>query len=125
MQYRREGSSPEKCTWNEPMASKCSQAMVRQTKRRVCRTHPGSQALPSPMYRTYGNHGDPGGSADGVAQLLTSLNSEEEARTGRKSESPIVAMKSGNADGAKGRQYWDSESLANMPRHRADSAHEH
>jgi hypothetical protein len=73
----------------------------------------------------YGNHGDPGGSADGAAQLLTSLNSEEEAVTVRKSESPIVAVKSGNADGAKGRQYWDSESTANMPRHRADSAHDH
>jgi hypothetical protein len=107
------------------MASKCPQAMVRQMKRRVCRTHPGSQASPSTMFRTYGNHGDPGRCAEGGAQLPTSLKSEEGARTVRKSESPIVAMKSGNADGAKGWQYWDSESTANMPRHRADSVHDH
>jgi hypothetical protein len=125
MKYRGEGSSPEKTNGKEPMVSANPQATVRQPKRRVCRTHPGSQTLPSLTFRTYGNHGDPGGSAEGVAQLPTSLNSEGEAGNVRKSESPILAMKSGNADGAKGRQYWDSESMANMPRHRADSAHEH
>ena len=105
--------------------SKYPQAMVRQTRRRVCRTHPGSQASPSPTIRTYGNRGDPGGRTEGSVQLPTSLNSEEEVRAARKSESPIVAAKSGNSDGAKGRQYWDSESTANMPRHRADYAHDH
>jgi hypothetical protein len=100
--------------------------MVRQAKkRRVGRTHPGSQASPSMTSRTYGNHGDPGGSVEGAAQLPTSLNSEEGAGTARKSERPIVALKPGNAGGAKGRQYWDSESMANMPRHRADSVHDH
>jgi hypothetical protein len=125
MEYRREGCSPENHQWKEPRASIVPQAMVRQTTRRVCRTHPGSQTSPSLTLRTYGNHGDPGESAEGVAQLPTSLNSEEEAGNARKSESPKVAMKSGNADGAKGWQYWDSESMANMPRHRADSAHDH
>jgi hypothetical protein len=106
------------------MGSNNPQAMVRQARRRACRTHPGSQASPSPTARAYGNHGDPDGSVEGVAQLPTSLNSEEEAKSVGKSEPPIVAMKSGNADGAKGRQYWDSESTANMPRHRADSAYD-
>ena len=125
MKYRREGCSPEKNQWKEPMALKCPQATVQQAKRRACRTHPGSQASPSPTVRTYGNHGDPGGSVEGAAQSLTSLNSEEEAVSAGKSESPVVAVKSGNADGAKGGQYWDNESTANMPRHRADSAHDH
>ena len=125
MKYRGEGSSPEKPTWKEPMGSQSPQATVRQTRRRVCRTHPGSQTLPSLTFRTYGNHGDPGGSAEGGAQLPTSLNSEEEAGSTRKSESPIVATKPGSSGGAKGRQYWDSESMANMPRHRADSVHDH
>jgi hypothetical protein len=122
---RREGCSPENNKWQGPMVLKCQQAMVRQTARRAYRTHPGSQTSSSSTRRTGGNHGDPGGSAEGAAQRRTSLNSEEDARPARKSESPIVAMKSGNADGAKGRQYWDSESMANMPRHRADSVHDH
>ena len=125
MKYRGEGCSPEKPQWREPRASQSPQAMIRQTKRRVCRIHPGSQASSSSIVRTYGNHGDPGGGAEGAAQLPTSLNSEEEVRIARKSESPIVAMKFGNASGAKGWQYWDNESMVNMPRHRADSAHDH
>lgn len=125
MKYRGEGSSPENCNGTEPRLSYGPQATVRQATRRVCHTHPGSETLPSLTFRTYGNHGDPGGSAEGAAQLRTSLNSEEEVGNARKSESPILAMKSGNADGAKGRQYWDSESMANMPRHRADSVHDH
>jgi hypothetical protein len=56
---------------------------------------------------------------------LTSLKAEEEAMHARKSEFPIVAAKPGNSGGAKGGQYWDSESMANMSRHRADSAHDH
>jgi hypothetical protein len=107
------------------MVSKYPQATVQQAKRRACGTHPGSQTSPSLTARTYGNHGDPDGSVEGMTQLLTSLNSEDEVKNVRKSESPIVATKSGNADGAKGRQYWDSESMANMPRHRADSVHDH
>ena len=99
---------PKILTWREPMVSKHQQAMARQTRWRVCRTHPGSQASPSSTLRTRGNHGDPGRSADGAAQPQTSLNSEEEVESAGKSEPPIVAMKSGNADGAKGWQYWDN-----------------
>lgn len=54
-----------------------------------------------------------------------SPNNEEWGVNIRKSEWPVRAEKSGNADGAKGPRYWDSESMANMPRHRADSVHDH
>jgi hypothetical protein len=125
MKYRREGCSPENCNGKEPRASDCPQATVRQAKRRARRTHPGSQTSPSSTGRTCGNHGDPGGRAEGAAQPLTSLKSEEEVESVGKSEPSVVATKSGNSDGAKGRQYWDSESIANMPRHRADYEHDH
>lgn len=39
------------------------------------------------------------------AHLLPSLNSEKGGGDHRKSETPIVAMKSGNSDGAKGRRF--------------------
>jgi len=91
------------------------QATVRQARRRVCRTHPGSQASSSSTLRTHGNRGDPGGSAEGAAQPLTSLNSEEEVESAGKSEPPILAMKSGNADGAKGWQYWDNGLVTHAP----------
>ena len=81
---------PKIFTWKEPMVSKHQQAMARQTRWRVCRTHPGSQASPSSTLRTRGNHGDPGRSADGAAQPQTSLNSEEEVESAGKSEPPIV-----------------------------------
>ena len=42
--------------------------------------------------------------AGSKAHLLTSLNSEEEGGGDRKSEAPIRAMNSGNAEGAKGRR---------------------
>jgi hypothetical protein len=48
-------------------------------------------------------------------QPLTSLNSEEEAESAGKSEPPIVARKSGNADGAKGWQYWDNGLAIHAP----------
>jgi hypothetical protein len=91
------------------------QATVRQARRRVCRTHPGSQASSSSTLRTHGNHGDPGGSTEGAVQPLTSLNSEEGVGSAGKSEPPIVAMKFGNADGAKGWQYWDNGSVTHAP----------
>jgi hypothetical protein len=91
------------------------QATVQQAQRRVCCTHPGSQASSSLTLRTHGNRGDPGGSAEGAAQPLTSLNSEEEVESAGKSEPPIVAMKSGNADGAKGWQYWDNGLATHAP----------
>jgi hypothetical protein len=37
---------------------------------------------------------------------------------------PIVAMNAGNSAGAKGRQF-EIENRGNMPRHRADYAHDH
>jgi hypothetical protein len=99
--------------------------MVCKTKRRALRTSPGSQTSSSSMDRTSGNHGDPGMRAEGTVQLRTSLRVRKKVMHARKSESPIVALKSGNSDGVKGRQYWDRESMVNMPRHRADSAHDH
>ena len=63
----------------------------------------------------HGNHGDPGGGPEGRGQFLTSLNSEEEMESVGKSELPIVAVKSGNADGAKGRRYWDNGLAKHAP----------
>jgi hypothetical protein len=57
------------------------------------------------------------------AHLLTSLNSEEEGSGDRKSEAPILAMISGNAEGAKGRRS-ELADKGNMTRHRADCVHD-
>ncbi len=65
--------------------------------------------------RTHGNPGDPGGSIEGAVQSLTSLTSEKGAESVGKSEPPIRAMKSGNADGAKGRRYWDNGLAKHAP----------
>ena len=54
---------------------------------------------------------------EGSRSLDPSPNNKERGASIRKSERPIGAEKSGNADGAKGPRYWDSESIANMPRH--------
>jgi hypothetical protein len=97
------------------MAFICQQATVRQARGRACCTHPGSQTSSSSTLRTHGNRGDPGGSAEGAAQPLTSLNSEEAVESAGKSEPPVVAMKSGNADGAKGWQYWDNGLATHAP----------
>jgi hypothetical protein len=61
----------------------------------------------------------------GKHSLVSSLNNKERGASIRKSERPIRAEKSGNADRAKGPRYWDSEPMVNMPRHRADYAHDH
>jgi hypothetical protein len=57
------------------------------------------------------------------AHLLPSLNSENRGGVHWKSEMPIVAMKSGNSDGAKGHRF---EIMSNgyMTRHRADYVHD-
>ena len=55
-------------------------------------------------------------SAQSMAHPRTSLNSEEEGGGGRKSEVPIVAMNSGNAEGAKGRRC-EITDRGNMARH--------
>jgi hypothetical protein len=91
------------------MAFMGQQTTVRQALWRVRCNHPGSQTSSSLTMRTHGNPGDPGGSSEGAVQSLTSLNSEKGVESVGKSEPPIVAMKSGNAEGAKGWQYWDNE----------------
>ncbi len=93
----------------------CQQTTVRQALWRACWTHPGSQTSSSLTMRTHGNPGDPGGSIEGAVQSLTSLNSEKGAESVGKSEPPIRAMKSGNADGAKGRRYWDNGLAKHAP----------
>ena len=97
------------------MVFRNQQVTVLRAQGRACRTHPGSQASSSLTVRTRGNHGDPSGSVEGAAQPRTSLNNEEEAESAGKSELPIVATKSGNSDGAKGWQYWDSELAKHAP----------
>jgi hypothetical protein len=52
------------------------------------------------------------------AHPWTSLKSEEEGGGCRKSEAPIRAMKSGNADGAKGCRF-EGTGKGDMDRHRA------
>lgn len=52
-----------------------------------------------------GNQGDPVPGAQGGVHPSTSLNSEKEGGSHRESELPVVAKKSGNADGAKGRRF--------------------
>ena len=54
--------------------------------------------------------------AQGIAHPPTSLASEEEGIGARKSEAPIVAMNSGNAEGAKGCRF-EREGWGDMPRH--------
>jgi hypothetical protein len=63
---------------------------------------PGSESASSLTTRVRGNQGDPIAGASSPAHLLTSLNREEEGGGDRKSEAPIRAMISGNAEGAKG-----------------------
>ncbi len=52
--------------------------------------------------RLRGNQGDPRTGVKGDAHPGTSVKSEEQGGGYRKSEAPIRAMKSGNADGAQG-----------------------
>jgi len=57
------------------------------------------------------------------AQFRTSLGSEDGTGGVGKSEVPIRAMNSGNAEGAKGRRF-EIADKENMTRHRADSVHD-
>ena len=57
-------------------------------------------------------------SAQKEAHPLTSVRSEEEGGGCRKSEAPVRAMKSGNADGAKGCRFGET-GQGDMGRHRA------
>ena len=83
---------------------------------------PGSKTASSLTTRVRGNQGDPIVGAGSRAHPLTSLNSEEEGGGDRKSEAPIRAMNSGNAEGAKGRRSGIADK-GNMTRHRADCVH--
>jgi group II intron reverse transcriptase/maturase len=60
-------------------------------------------------------------SAQKVAHLRTSVRSEEEGGSCRKSEAPIRAMRSGNVDGAKGCRFGKT-GQGDMVRHRAEEA---
>ena len=60
-------------------------------------------------------------SAQKVAHPWTSLRSEEEGGGCRKSEAPIRAMRSGNAEGAKGCRF-EGTGKGDMARHSAGEA---
>jgi hypothetical protein len=79
--------------------------------------------VPSLAKRECGNQADPIVGASGRAHLLTSLDSEEGGGGERKSEAPIVATNSGNAEGAKGCRF-EIADRGNMTRHRADCVHD-
>jgi hypothetical protein len=85
-------------------------------------SHPGIESASSLTTRIRGNQGDPIVGAGNAAHLLTSLISEEEGGGDRKSEAPIRAMNSGNAEGANGRRFEIADE-GNMTRHRADCVH--
>jgi len=84
------------------MALTRQQATTRGAIGRVPRVPPGSEAVSSLRLRICGNQGDPVVGVQGGAHPLTSVRSEEAGGDGRKSEAPIVAVKPGNAGGAKG-----------------------
>ena len=71
-------------------------------------------------WRLRGNQGDPAVGAE-KAHPWTSVRSEEEGGVCRKSEAPIGAMRSGNADGAKGCRF-EGTGKGDMARHRAGEA---
>ena len=87
-----------------PMASPDQQATASRAHWQAREATPGSKTASSRTMRVHGNQGDPIVGAGARAHLLTSLNSEEEGGGDRKSEAPIRAMNSGNAEGAKGRR---------------------
>ena len=119
------GISPESSLYLvcRPMGSRPQQATVPFAFRRVDGTTPGSKSASSSTTRGRANQGDPIVGAGSQAHLLTSLNSEEEGGGDRKSEVPIRAMISGNAEGAKGCRF-EIANEGNMTRHRADCVHD-
>ncbi len=98
------------------MGSRTQQATPVDAVGRVSTDSPGSEVASSLTRRMRGNQGDPSGGAPEGAHPRTSLNSEEEGGVWRKSETPIVAMRSGNADGVKGCRL-ERTSRRNMARH--------
>ena len=102
--------------WIWSMGSRTQQATPVDAVGRVSTDSPGSEVASSLTRRMRGNQGDPSGGAPEGAHPRTSLNSEEEGGVWRKSETPIVAMRSGNADGVKGCRL-ERTSRRNMARH--------
>jgi hypothetical protein len=105
------------------MVSMGQQATASRAHWQAREATPGSESASSLTTRVRGNQGDPIVGAGRKAHLLTSLNSEEEGGDDRKSEAPIGARISGNAEGAKGRRFEIADE-GNMTRHRADCAHD-
>ena len=60
---------------------------------------------------------------EGTAHPCTSVNSEEEGGMSQKSEAPIRAMNSGNAEGAKGCRF-EITGEGTMTQHRVDYVHD-
>src|SRR5215471_14593361 len=106
-----------------PMVSPDQQAAAPRAHRQARGATPGSKTASSLTTRMRGNQGDPIVGVSSKAHLPTSLNSEEEGGGDRKSEAPIRAGNSGNAEGAKGRRS-EITGRGNMTRHRADCAHD-
>ena len=100
----REGVESRKSQcWSRPMSCATPQATFLDTLIGKCRgTPPGSEAASSLTRRLRGNQGDPTVGVPESAHPRTSVGSEEEGGDCRKSEAPVVAVKSGNSDGAKG-----------------------
>ncbi len=98
------------------MVSMDQQAIVPCALRRVQGDAPGSQAVSSLTWRLRGNQGDPAVGVPRGAYPRTSVKSEEEGGSCRKSEAPIRAMKSGNADRAKGCRF-EITGRGDMARH--------
>src|SRR5260370_29596507 len=97
--------SPEMVKWvNWSMVSMGEQTTASRAHWQAGGATPGSESASSLTTRVRGKQGDPILGAGSKAHLLTSLNSEEEGGGDRKSEAPIRAMNSGNAEGAKGRR---------------------
>ena len=115
----REGVESRKSQcWSGPMSCVTLQATFLDTLNiGECRgTPPGSEAASSLTRRLRGNQGDPAAGALKSAHPRTSVGSEEEGSDCRKSEVPVVAVKSGNSDGAKGCQF-EVTNRGHMTRH--------
>ena len=121
----REGMESRKSQcWSRPMSCATLQATFLDTLIGKCRgTPPGSEAASSLTRRLRGNQGDPTVGVLESALPWTSLGSEEEGSDCRKSEAPVVAVKSGNSDGAKGCRF-EVTDKEHMPRHRAEVDHD-
>ena len=114
----REGVESRKSQgWSRPMSCATPQATFLDTLIGKCRgTPPGSEAASSLTRRLRSNQGDPTVGVLKSAHPRTSLGSEEEGSDCRKSEAPVVAVKSGNSDGAKGCRF-EVTDKEHMPRH--------